>query len=136
MTLPFLDTNIFLRHLREDHPTLSAKARAIFERIEGGELKVRTSDTVIFETVFTLQRSYNQPRDRIADALVPLIELPGIILPGKRLYRRAFALYRSSGLIGFADCYHIALMERLRITEILSFDTDFDRIAGIKRREA
>lgn len=136
MTLPFLDTNVFLRHLRQDHPILSAKARAIFERIEGGDLKVRTCDTVIFETAFTLQRSYKQPRDRIADALLPLIELPGIILPGKRLFRRAFALYRSASPIGFADCYHAALMERLGITEILSFDTDFDRLPGIKRRES
>ncbi|MDO8690651.1 MAG: PIN domain-containing protein, partial [Dehalococcoidia bacterium] len=95
-----------------------------------------TCDTVIFETAFTLQRSYKQPRDRIADALLPLIQLPGIILPGKRLFRRAFALYRSASPIGFADCYHAALMERLGITEILSFDTDFDRVPGIKRRES
>ncbi len=136
MTAPFLDTNIFLRHLRGDHPVLSAKAGAIFERIEEGDLSVRTCDTVIFETVFTLQRSYKQPRARIADALLPLIQLPGIILPGKRLYRRAFALYLSASPIGFADCYHTALMEHLQITEILSFDTDFDRIPGIKRRES
>ena len=135
MTQPFLDTNVFLRHLREDHPDLSPKATAIFGRIERGELKVRTSDTVIFETVFSLQRSYNQPRDRIADALLPLIELPGIILPGKRVYRRGFALYGSSPL-GFADCYHVALMEVLGITEILSFDAHFDRVPGIKRRES
>ena len=135
MTLPFLDTNVFLRHLREDHPVFSPKATAIFERIERGELKVRTSDTVVFETVFTLQRAYNQPRDRIADALLPLIELPGIILPGKRLYRGAFALYRSATL-GFADCYHVALMQRLGITEVRSFDTDFDRVPGINRRES
>ena len=30
-----------------------------------------------------------------------------IILPGKRLYRRAFTLYRTTRL-GFADCYHVA----------------------------
>ncbi len=136
MTTPFLDTNIFLRHLRQDHPILSAKATAIFERIEVGELKVRICDTVIFETVFTLQRSYNQPRHRIADALLPLIQLPGVILPGKRLFQRAFALYRSASPIGFADCYHTAFMEHLRINEILSFDSDFDRIPGIKRRES
>ena len=135
MTEPFLDTNVFLRHLREDHPDLSPKATAIFGRIERGELKVRTSDTVIFETVFSLQRSYNQPRERIADAFLPLIEFPGIILPGKRVYRRGFALYRSSPL-GFADCYHVALMEGLGIAEILSFDADFDRVPGIKRRES
>jgi hypothetical protein len=37
---------------------------------------------VIFETVFTLQRVYRQAA--IGDALLPLLELPGIMLPGKR----------------------------------------------------
>lgn len=134
MSLPFLDTNVFLRHLRQDDPVLSPKATAILARVEQGEIRVRTSDTVIFETVFTLQRSYKQPRDRIAEALLPLIELPGIHLPGKTLYGNAFDLYRQSPL-GFADCYHVALMQRLGVTEIFSFDGDFDHIPGIVRKE-
>ena len=134
MAEPFLDTNIFLRHLRQDDPVLAPKASAIFTKIERGELSVRTSDTVIFETVFSLQRGYKVPKDRIADALLPLIELPGIVLPGKRSYRKVFALFRQ-GSIGFADCYHAVLMERLKCRVILSFDTDFDRIGGIARRE-
>lgn len=46
-----------------------------------------------------------------------------------------FALYLASPL-GFADCYHVMLMHRLGITEVLSFDTDFDRIPGLRRRES
>ncbi|HLF08444.1 MAG TPA: PIN domain-containing protein [Dehalococcoidia bacterium] len=131
----FLDTNILLRHLRQDDPVMSPKATAILTQIERGELQVRTTDTVIFETVFTLQRSYAQPRELIAEALQPLLELPGIRLPGKRIYRQVFALYQS-GRLGFADCYHVAVMQRLGINEILSFDSDFDRIPGVRRREA
>jgi predicted nucleic acid-binding protein len=134
MALPFLDTNIFLRHLRNDHPVFSPQAHAIIGRIEAGELKARTADTVIFETVFSFQRGYKQPRDRIAAGVLPLIELPGIILPGKRIYRRVFALYTSHSL-GFADCFHVALMERWGLREILSFDTDFDDIPNIHRRD-
>lgn len=134
MALPFLDTNIFLRHLRSDDPLLSPKATAIIARIEQGELQVRTSDTVIFETVFTLQRTYKEPRARIAEALLTLLDLPGIVLPGKRHYRSIFALYLTRPL-GFADCYHVVLMERLKLTEILSFDSDLDHIPGIRRRE-
>jgi len=135
MALPFLDTNILLRHLRQDHPVLSPKATAILARIEAGELRVRTSDTVLFETVFALQRSYREPRARIAAALLPLLDLPGIVLPGKRRYRQVFALYCSSPL-GFADCSHVVLMQRLGINEIFSFDTDFDRVPGLRRRES
>lgn len=135
MALPFLDTNALLRHLRQDHPVFSPKASALIQRIEDGELVVRTADTVVFETVFSLQRGYKQPRDLIAAGVLPLIELPGIVLPGKRIYRRVFALYTSHPP-GFADCYHVALMERLKLTDILSFDTDFDRLGGITRRES
>jgi predicted nucleic acid-binding protein len=135
MALPFLDTNVLLRHLRQDHPVVSPRATALLGRIENGDLTVRTSDTVVFECVFTLQRSYRETRERIAAALLPLIELPGIVLPGKRHYRRVFNLYLNSKL-GFADCYHVVLMQRLKLTEIISFDADFDGISGVNRREA
>jgi len=130
----FLDTNVFLRHLRQDHPEHSPKATALLARIEQGELHVRTADTVVFETVYTLQRSYRVPRAEIAVALLPLLELPGIVLPGKRRYRRVFALYMRSGL-GFADCYHAVLAQQLRLPAIFSFDRHFDQVPGLRRRE-
>ena len=131
----FLDTNILLRHLRQDHPVLSPKATAILERIERGDLRVRTSDTAVFETVFTLQRTYQVPRAEVAAALLPLLELPGLTLPGKRRYRQVFALYTSTAL-GFADCYHAVLVQQLRLPAIFSFDHHFDQIPGLQRREA
>ncbi|HEX9596535.1 MAG TPA: PIN domain-containing protein [Anaerolineales bacterium] len=134
MTPPFLDTNIFLRHLRADHPEHSPRATAYLTRIEQGELKARTADTVIFETVYTLQRFYRQPKAAIRDALLPLIELPGLVLPGKRRFREVFDLYVSLNL-PFADAYHAVLMKRLRLTEVVSFDRDFDRIPNITRVE-
>jgi predicted nucleic acid-binding protein len=57
------------------------------------------------------------------------------VLPGKRRYRKVFALYTNSGL-GFADCYHAILLGQLRLPAIFSFDTDFDGLPGIQRRES
>src|ERR671914_1564235 len=132
MKLSFLDTNIFLRHLLQDDPLHSPKASAFLKRIEEGEVKVRTADTVIFETVFTLQRSYGKEKAAIRDTFLPLLELPGIVLPNKRRYRKVFSLYVEKNL-PFADAYHAVLMEQLNLTEIVTFDTDFDRITGISR---
>lgn len=134
MALPFLDTNILLRHLRGDHPRLSPKATSIISRIEQAKLQVRTSEIVIFETVFTLKRTYKQPKEKIVAALAPILELPGIVLPGKRRFRQVFDLYLTTKL-GFADCYHLVFMDQLKIKEILSFDTDFDDLPGLTRRE-
>jgi predicted nucleic acid-binding protein len=102
------------------------------KRIEQGEVKVRTSETVIFETVFTLERSYHQEKAAIRETLLPLLGLPVIVLPRKRRYRKVFSLYVDANL-PFADAYHAVLMEQLNLEEIVSFDTDFDRIAGLTR---
>lgn len=134
MALPFLDTNVILRHVLGDHPDQSPKATAYLAKIENGELRVRTADTVIFESVFTLERFYHQPKSKVQQALLPLIELPGIVLPGKRSFRKVFELYVSRTL-PFADAYHAVLMERLKLKEIATFDRHFDKIPGINRRE-
>ena len=135
MSVSFIDTNIFLRHLYQDDQNYSPKATSILKRIEEGELKVYVSDIVIFETVFTLHRSYKVSKKVIAESLLPLIQLPGITLPGKKLYNKAFQIFLSTSL-GFADCYHVALMEKLKVEEIFSFDKDFDKIRNIKRKES
>lgn len=134
MALPFLDTNILLRHLLQDVPDQSARSSAYLQRVERGELQVQTADTVIFETVFTLQRSYHVPKADIAAALLPLIELPGIVLPHKRRFRVAFDLYVNLNL-PFADAYHAAVMQSLKLTEIVTFDREFNRVPGITRIE-
>ena len=37
--------------------------------------------------------------------------------------------------ISFADAYHAVLVEELKLTTILSFDRDLDRVVGISRVE-
>lgn len=134
MALPFLDTNVFLRHLMADHPDHSPRARTYFEKIERGELQARTSETVVFETVYTLQRHYRVDRGQIRASFLPLLELPGIILPGKRRLRRVFDRYVSLN-ISLADAYHAVLVHSLKLDGIVSFDRDFDRIPGLRRVE-
>lgn len=134
MALQFLDTNVLLRHLLQDHPDHSPRATAYLARLERGELQARTSDVVVFEVVFTLQRRYGQPKASIRAMLLPLIELPGIVLPGKRRWRKVFDLYVDLN-ISFADAYHAVLMERLKLTEVVTFDREFDRVSGIRRKE-
>jgi predicted nucleic acid-binding protein len=130
----FLDTNILLRHVLQDLPHQSPRATALIGRIEAGEVRVRLTETVVFETVFSLQRTYKRRPQAIREALLPILELPGISLPRKARFRKAFALYVDENL-PFADAYHAALMGDLGLREIYSFDEDFDRIPGITRLE-
>lgn len=131
---PFLDTNILLRHFTNDHPDHSPRATAFLTAIEAEQFRVRTAESVIFETVFTLQRQYHLPRQQIADLVLPILDLPGMELPGKQRFHAVFDYYIRYN-VSFIDAYHAVLMNRLHLTEIVSFDTDFDKLPGIIRRE-
>lgn len=137
MTRPdaFLDTNVLLRHILADHPEQSARATVLIEQIERGDRAVRIADTVVFEAVFTLERFYRVPRSTIRDALLPILELPGIVLAGKRRFRDVFALYLANAGLSFADCYHLILTRDHRLPVVLSFDQKMNRLPGVTRQE-
>lgn len=132
----FLDTNIFLRHLLNDVPTQSEAANRLFTEIENGSVSGWTTPLVISEIVFVLEnrKTYNVSRVALRDNLLPLIALPQLKLERKRLYPRVFELYASYS-IDYVDAYHAALLENLKQSELYSFDTDFDRLPGVTRRE-
>ncbi len=58
----------------------------------------------------------------------------GLKLAYKGVYTRALELYASSNL-DFADAVIVAHMERVRSTEVISFDQHVDRVPGITRCE-
>lgn len=131
---PVLDSNVLLRHLLNDHPEHSPQAKAYIGRIERGEQRVRAVETVVFETVFILERAFRRPRGLIRDGVLGVIDLPGVLLPGKRRLRRAFHLYVEHN-IPFADAFHAAVAEEGNPVTVVSFDRHFDRIPGLDRIE-
>jgi len=130
----FLDTNVFLRHLLQDHPEHSPRATAFFSGIERGEIEVRALETVIFETVFTLERRLRHSKGAVRDNVLPLLRLPGISLPRKAIFTEILDLYVDLN-ISIVDAYHAVSMRRLGLRDIVTFDNDFDRIPGIRRIE-
>jgi uncharacterized protein len=134
MSASFLDTNILLRYFTRDDEQKAQRALDLLIRVERGEEKIITSSLVIFETVFTLQRFYKVPRQRIKDLTLSIISLRGLHLPGKNVYYHAFDLYVTNN-ISFADAYNAAYILSEEISNIYTWDTDFDGIDGIVRIE-
>jgi predicted nucleic acid-binding protein len=133
-TRRFLDTNILLRYLTRDD---EAKAEAAFDllmRTEDGTEALVTSPMVIFETVFTLAKSYGVDRATIRRLMEPIISMRGLQLANKQQYLKALEFYESKG-ISFADAWNASFMLARRIPEIYSWDGDFDHIQGISRVE-
>jgi len=105
MALSFLDTNILVRHFTQDNMRHSSKASAFLREIALGNQRVRLIDTVVFETVFLLERSYKHPKSTIRANVLSLLTLPGLVLPGKDRFRRVFDYYVDLN-ISLADAYH------------------------------
>jgi predicted nucleic acid-binding protein len=134
MSACFIDTNILLRYLTRDDEQKAQRTLNLLMKVERGEEKVITSSLVIFETIFTLQRFYKVPRPRIKELILPIISLRGLQLPGKNVYYQAFDLYIAKN-ISFADAYNAAYMLSEKVSNVYSWDTDFDKIEGIVRLE-
>lgn len=130
----FLDTNIILRFILQDHPIYSPKAESILNKIDNKEVKVCLSWLVIFEIVFVLQNSHNLKREDITQKLLPILSLENVIFEQKQLLNLTFEYYISKK-ISLADAYHIVLMNKKKVTEIYSFDRDFDKFPKVKRLE-
>jgi uncharacterized protein len=134
MSTCFLDTNILLRFLTRDDERKAQQALSLLLRVERGEEKVITSPLVIFETIYTLQSFYKVSREIIREQLLSIISMRSLHLPDKNLYHRAFDLYISKN-ISFADAYNAVYMQAEEISQIYSWDRDFDKIDGITRLE-
>ena len=56
------------------------------------------------------------------------------VFGGKRLYERALPIFaKYGGRLSFADSVSVRLMYDEKVTEIASFDADFDRVEGLAR---
>jgi predicted nucleic acid-binding protein len=132
----FDDANIFIRHLTRDDPEKAQACFDLFRRAERNEINLTTSEAVIAEVVYVLssKQLYNLPREHIRELLRPLLSLPGLKLPQRRMYLRALDLYAIYA-IDFEDALLVAQMERRKVTEVYSYDRDLDQVDGVTRLE-
>src|SRR5207244_8886967 len=128
--------NFLLRYPTHDNPAQSQRAYNLLQRVDTGRLTVTTSEAVITELVHVLSSRilYNLPRDLIRTHVTTVITLRGLKLPYKRTYLRALDIYASTNF-DFVDAINVAHMERQKLTNIISFDRDFDKMPGISRHE-
>lgn len=132
----FLDTNIFLRALLNDHPTFSPACQKLIQRIKKGELEAFTSDLVIAEIVFILgnKKRHAYTKSQMKAVLIPLLSLEYLSTPSKPYWKTIFGIYVEKN-IDFIDAYNAIVMHSQKSTHLYSYDRDFEKIASLKRRE-
>jgi predicted nucleic acid-binding protein len=131
--LIFLDSNVPMYVVGAAHPNKEA-ARRILERLVAGRERLVTDAEVIQEILH--RYTAIQRRDAIVpciDALMGLADDVAAITVDDAL--RARELVCDPGLAGLSarDAIHVAVMERLGVTKIVSFDQGFDQIEGLER---
>jgi len=133
----FIDTNILLRYLTNDHADHSPRSARLFYEMAVGEFAGLLSMTAIFEVVYVLEGLKQWGREQIVQSLEILAMAPGIrFLNDEREYLAAtLALYAVIPKLSFADCYHAVLSQTFCNSEIYTFDREFDRIPGLTRLE-
>jgi predicted nucleic acid-binding protein len=132
-----LDTNVIIRYITQDEPQQSARVRSFLDRVEAGLEEALLTEGVIVEAVQVLSSKvlYHLSRQQVADDLSTIIGLRGMRLPGRARYLRALDLYASAPRLDFVDALLVAYAEQQAPHTIISYDQDFDRVAGITRRE-
>jgi predicted nucleic acid-binding protein len=132
-----LDTNILIRYLTGDDPTKAANCLALLQRAARGEEQVRLCEAHLTEVVYILsaRAHYGLSHEEIRQRLIPIINLRGLKLPRKKLYRRALDVYTLYPALDFEDALAVAYMEADGLTELYSYDRDFDRVSTVTRIE-
>ena len=134
----FLDTNVILRYLTRDDEAKAEACYRLFQRVKDAEEEVVTCEAIVTEVVYVLsspRAPYRLSHEEVRERLMPILTLRGLKLGQKRIYLHSLDLYASSPFLDFEDALAIAHMARLGVTEIVSYDRDFDRIAGLRRAE-
>jgi predicted nucleic acid-binding protein len=84
--------------------------------------------------VLASPRLYHLSRADIHARLYPLVTLEGLKLADRRKYIRALDFYVNYN-IDFEDALSLAQMELQEISDLYSYDEDFDKVTGITRLE-
>ena len=116
----YIDANIILRYVLDDHAELSPKAKRVI-----GENIVETPIETLCEVVFVLTKVYGIARKDIADTLLDFYENTNCILPHREAVIRGIEFFGEKNL-GFVDCILAGYYEVEKIT-VLTFDTKLER---------
>ena len=123
----YIDTNVILRLLLEDHPINHKKAEGLFKEGQKGNVKLILIPEVIFEVCYVLRNKCGYTREAIGEVLSTLVATSYVELfhLEKELVLLALKIY-SNNNIDIVDSILLALSKSTAI-EVFSFDKDLKK---------
>ncbi|WP_152362560.1 PIN domain-containing protein [Microlunatus speluncae] len=117
MTGGSLDANVLLRLLLNDVPD---QHRAALTLVTNGD-DYEVSDVALIEVAFVLGRAYGLDRAQQREAIIGLLDLPGI-QGSRELFGTAFDLYLDRPKLSLEDCYLVVRAQLDRREPLWTFD--------------
>ena len=122
-----IDTNILLRYLRNDHPTLSIKAKKIFDKAYKNDVDIYFDEIVLAETIWVLSSYFKTPKSIIVSTLLEQLYFDWIINPRKKLMIKALGLFGKTNL-SYIDCWIFTVNKSLKKTSLETFDNNLKKL--------
>lgn len=123
----FVDTNILIRHLTGDPPTMARQATAFLAAAD----ELLLADLIVAEAVYVLESFYDVPRREVADLLRAVLAFPPVIVVDQALLLRALEVYEVNRL-DFAEAYLVACAEVSGVYAVASFDRAISRVSTVR----
>ncbi len=125
----FIDSNIFI-YAAQAHPEFGGACRDIIADIEKGKIAATTSTLNISEVGEVIDRYVGKKVSRRAVDL--LLALPMEISPVVKEHLLMALNYFNEHSINYFDCVFLAVMEEKFIDVIITNDSHFGKVDGIK----
>ena len=126
----YFDTNVFV-YAAADEGDIGEEARKILEETKNGKYRAFTSTLTIDEILWAIQKELNKVKEaKIAEDFLSMENLEFISVD-LNIIKESINNYKES--LDPRDAIHLASMQSKKIKTILSTDSDFDKIKGIKR---
>ena len=125
-----VDTNVLLRYIVQDDLDQFALAERFLERDLSPQAPGFVSLVAVCEIAWALERTYDLPREAIANAIMGLTKTPQLELESEDLVRVAAAQTRFT----IADTLIHLIGQARNCVGTVTFDRKFARMDGVKLR--
>ena len=135
MNTCFVDTNLFVRYLTDDDAEKADRVEALLNKASDGKVQLVTSDLILVELIWVLESSYHMKPVEITPMIRAILATPGLQVINGELISRALDHYENMN-VDIIDGHIAALMKKLNITDVFSFDRKhLSRIGDLNRIE-
>ena len=130
----FVDTNVFIRFLTNDVPQKADACEKIFKRAIEKKESLFTTELVIAEIIWVLESFYKLKKEEVRNKLEKILNTPNLMCPNKNLILIALTLYSKKD-IDFIYAYNALILKEEGISEVYSYDGDYNSINWLTRLE-